>query len=116
MGVAGAVAWVWYRDQPLALRASVLVTGAFLATPYAWEYDLALLGLAFAWLGWQEYQLGLDQWAGFADVRLDGLVLLIHIKLSFAIRSPSFSWRCSFSSSIGGLRGFLAEGNRTCSH
>jgi hypothetical protein len=58
MGVASAVAWVWYRNQPLALRASVLVAGAFLATPYAFEYDLAILGLAFAWLGWQEYQLG----------------------------------------------------------
>jgi hypothetical protein len=58
MGVAGAVAWTWYRDQPLPLRASVLVVGALLATPYAFEYDLALLGIAFAWLGWQEYQLG----------------------------------------------------------
>jgi len=58
LGVAGAVAWIWRRGQPLALRASVLVTGVFLATPYAFEYDLALLGIAFAWLGWQEYQLG----------------------------------------------------------
>ncbi len=58
MGVAGAVASIWRRDQPLALRGSVLVVGALLATPYAFEYDLALLGLAFAWLGWQEYQLG----------------------------------------------------------
>ena len=58
MGIAGVVAWIWYRNQPLALRASVLVTGAFLATPHAFEYDLALLSIAFAWLGWQEYQLG----------------------------------------------------------
>ena len=57
LGVAGVVAWIWRRDQPLALRASALVAGAFLATPYALEYDLALLGLAFAWLGWQEYQM-----------------------------------------------------------
>jgi alpha-1,2-mannosyltransferase len=58
LGVAGLVAWIWRTNQPLTLRASVLVAGAFLATPYALEYDLAILGLAFAWLGWQEYQMG----------------------------------------------------------
>jgi hypothetical protein len=27
----------------------------FLATPYALGYDLAVLGLAFTWLGWEEF-------------------------------------------------------------
>jgi alpha-1,2-mannosyltransferase len=59
VGSAGAllaVAWVWYRDFPLPSRASVLAIATFLATPYALNYDLAILGLAFAWLGWQEYR------------------------------------------------------------
>jgi alpha-1,2-mannosyltransferase len=73
MGVAGTVAWVWRHDQPLALRASVLVAGTFLATPYALEYDLAILGIAFAWLGWQEYQLG----------RTNGQVFLIFCWIGF---------------------------------
>lgn len=51
-----AVAWIWRRDLPLYLRGSVLAVATFLATPYAFEYDLAILGLVFAWLGWQEFR------------------------------------------------------------
>jgi alpha-1,2-mannosyltransferase len=110
MGVAGAVAWTWYRDQPLVLRASVLVTGTFLATPYAFEYDLALLGIAFAWLGWQEYQLG----------RTNGQAFLMVCWMAFyLIYIASVSQVCPFIllavlifSLSRGLRSFLAEGNR----
>jgi hypothetical protein len=51
-----AVSWVWRRRAPLCCRGSVLAVGIFLATPYAYEYDLAVLGLAFAWLGWEEFR------------------------------------------------------------
>lgn len=54
----GAVTWIWFRGAPLALRVSVLTLGTLLATPYAFEYDLALLSLPFAWLGWEEYLKG----------------------------------------------------------
>jgi Glycosyltransferase family 87 len=53
-----AVAWIWYKDFSLPLRGSVLAIGTFLAVPYAFVYDLAIVGLAFAWLGWQEYREG----------------------------------------------------------
>lgn len=47
--VAAAAVWtVWRRGAPLELRAAVLVTGCTLATPYVFDYDLVLLGIALA--------------------------------------------------------------------
>jgi hypothetical protein len=54
-GALGAVAWIWLRRMPLPIRGSVLAVGILLATPYAFEYDLTLLALPFAWLGWEAY-------------------------------------------------------------
>ena len=51
--VAVIVFWVWRQEAPLAVRASTLVLGALLATPYAFEYDLALLSLPLAWMAWE---------------------------------------------------------------
>jgi alpha-1,2-mannosyltransferase len=51
----GAVIWVWRRPSSRCCRGSILAVAIFLATPYALEYDLAVLGLAFAWLGWEEF-------------------------------------------------------------
>ena len=51
--VAVIVFWVWRQEAPLAVRASTLVLGALLATPYALEYDLALLSLPLAWMAWE---------------------------------------------------------------
>ncbi len=50
-----AVAWVWRRRTPLPVRGSVLAVAIFLATPFAFDYDLAILALPFAWLGWEAY-------------------------------------------------------------
>jgi hypothetical protein len=60
--VTGAMAvivfWVWRQEAPLAVRASTLVLGALLATPYAFEYDLSLLSLPLAWMAWEGYVHG----------------------------------------------------------
>jgi len=53
-----SVAWVWRREAPLPLRASVLVLGIFLFTPYDFVYDLAFLALPLAWIGWLGYTHG----------------------------------------------------------
>lgn len=53
---AALVAWAWLRRAPLPLRGSLLVVAIFLATPYAFESDLALLALPMAWLGWEAYR------------------------------------------------------------
>jgi len=50
---AGAVFWVWRRKAPYPVCASALILGALLATPYAFDYDLFILSLPIAWIGWE---------------------------------------------------------------
>lgn len=57
--VALVTVWqVWRRTEDLALRGSALVLGTFLVTPYAADYDLAVLAFPIAWLGWYGIQHG----------------------------------------------------------
>ncbi len=58
LGIVAIVAVVWYKDTPFPLRASVLVLGILLATPYSFPYDLVLLALPLAWMGWEGYTQG----------------------------------------------------------
>lgn len=48
LGTAAVIAWVWSREVPLSLRAAVLAAGAPLATPYVFDYDLAILAIPMA--------------------------------------------------------------------
>jgi len=45
-----AVGWTWFRRFPLAIRGSALLFAAPLVTPYSFDYDLAVLTVAFAWM------------------------------------------------------------------
>jgi alpha-1,2-mannosyltransferase len=54
----GVVAWIWWRRGSLTLRASSLTLAIFLTAPFAFEYDLVLLALPFAWLGREEVSTG----------------------------------------------------------
>lgn len=56
--VATGVFYVWQGRISLARQASTLVLGTLLFTPYAFSYDLALLALPLAWLGWEGYNAG----------------------------------------------------------
>ncbi|MDP3181827.1 MAG: glycosyltransferase family 87 protein [Desulfobaccales bacterium] len=56
--VTAVVAWVWAKGGPVALRSSVLTLSILLFTPYLYDYDLALLTLPLAWLGWEGYTKG----------------------------------------------------------
>jgi len=51
VAAAAAVVWCWRRRHPL--RAAVLVAAVPLATPYAFDYDLAMLILPVLWL-WRD--------------------------------------------------------------
>lgn len=53
-----AIAWVWFRGSPAAIRSGVLVLGILLSTPYEFVYDLTLLALPLAWLGWEGFTRG----------------------------------------------------------
>ena len=52
--VAVGAAWVvwtlWRRTDDIRVRGSALVVGTFLVTPYAADYDLAVLAFPVAWL------------------------------------------------------------------
>jgi hypothetical protein len=56
----------WRQKAPLRLSGSALVLGTLLATPYGYEYDLALLGLVIAWMVMEGRQRPLAGWeSGF---------------------------------------------------
>ena len=70
LAVAAGVIWTWSRQGThLAQRASILVLGILLFTPFTFEYDLALLALPLAWLAWEGYTQG---W----PARMQGLLFL----------------------------------------
>lgn len=46
-----SVAWAWARPRTMAARVCVVVGAVFLSTPFAFDYDTALLALPAAWLG-----------------------------------------------------------------
>ena len=50
LGVVLVVWRVWGRTSDLRVRGSAVVLGTFLVTPYAYDYDLALLAFPIAWL------------------------------------------------------------------
>jgi len=58
LGAVSAVAWTWRRKASAPVRSAVLVLSILLFTPYAFDYDLALLALPLAWLGWEGHTQG----------------------------------------------------------
>ena len=52
LAVISVLVWTWRRRAPLPLRASILVLCIPLSTHYTLTYDLAVLGIPFAYLGW----------------------------------------------------------------
>lgn len=57
-GAVIIVAWIWHKEGPLYIRGSALTSGILLFTPYAYYYDLSLLALPLAWLGWEWHRGG----------------------------------------------------------
>jgi hypothetical protein len=58
LGAMIAVVWVWHRDASPARRGAALTLGILLFSPYLFYYDLAILALPLAWLGWEGSQQG----------------------------------------------------------
>jgi hypothetical protein len=57
IGAVAAVIWMWRGGLPY-LRNSLLVVSILLFTPYLFYYDLSLLALPLAWIGWEGYTKG----------------------------------------------------------
>ena len=55
IAVGVAIFRLWHRETAFAVQASGLVLGILLFTPYCFSYDLMLLALPLAWLGWEGY-------------------------------------------------------------
>jgi len=53
-----AVIYAWARPCSYSLRAAVLACAGLLVPAYLYDYDLALLGLAIAWLGMHGHRNG----------------------------------------------------------
>ncbi|RJR33843.1 MAG: DUF2029 domain-containing protein [Deltaproteobacteria bacterium] len=58
LAVVGLVAWTWRRESPSPLRNAMLVLGILMFSPHGYVYDLAILALPMAWLGWEGYTKG----------------------------------------------------------
>jgi hypothetical protein len=50
LAVVILAAWTWARTEAPAERALTLMAATLLATPYAYDYDLAILAVPFAWI------------------------------------------------------------------
>jgi Glycosyltransferase family 87 len=72
LAAATAVFVVWRRSAPLPVRASALIAGTFLATPYAWDYDLVVIAVAVVWY-WS--QASADGWRRGEKAMLATLLL-----------------------------------------
>ena len=58
LGAIITVFWVWSSSATFPLKAAALTLAVLLATPYAFEYDLAILALPLAWLVWEGLTTG----------------------------------------------------------
>jgi Glycosyltransferase family 87 len=57
LAAVAALIWGWRRGLP-SLRNALLVLCTLLFTPYAFYYDLPILALPLAWIGWHGYTQG----------------------------------------------------------
>ncbi|MCY2987913.1 MAG: glycosyltransferase family 87 protein [Planctomycetota bacterium] len=52
----GTLGWIWSHQASHSLKASSLCIAVLLFTPYGYNYDLGILGLAIAYSGWETYR------------------------------------------------------------
>lgn len=62
IGTGAAVLWIWSKPVRFPLKASALVIGTLLVTPYLVDYDLVLVSLPVAWLAAEGINGGFLPW------------------------------------------------------
>ena len=85
LAALGVTVWAWAREAPWVIRASLLVLGTLLFTPYASQYELARLALPLAWVGWEVARRGggsgekLFLWLGWLTPLLSMALATAHL-------------------------------------
>lgn len=89
-----AVVAVWRSPPPTELKAAALVLAAFLATPYAWDYDMVALIFAAAWLAREATRRGFLPWerAMLALQLLAPLLQMVTTKFAGLQLGPVVLW------------------------
>jgi alpha-1,2-mannosyltransferase len=59
---AGVMSRLWLKNAPFFLRASSLALGILLLPPHVNSYDMTILALPLAWVGWEGYTRGWLSW------------------------------------------------------
>lgn len=77
VGAAILVAWIWRRGTIPALRGAALIVAVFLATPYAWDYDMISLTFAATWLVAEGQRHGFLSWEKTALLLLLAMPLVV---------------------------------------
>jgi hypothetical protein len=54
----GIVMWVWWRSEDPGARALAFAASVPLATPFGYDYDLAVLAVPFVIIGWRTWRQG----------------------------------------------------------
>ena len=96
VSAALAVAALWRWQCPLAVKSAGSVVAAFLATPYAWDYDTVILTFAAAWLANEGSRSGFLPWEKITVLVLLTLPALSFIpaKLLHLQIAPILLWLC----------------------
>ena len=91
---AAAIARVWRRGTAMALKAATLIVAGFLASPYAWDYDMVALLFAVAWLAADAARTPLapaERLVAILLLALPALMILIELALPVQI-GPIALW------------------------
>jgi hypothetical protein len=60
--VTAAVIWIWRSKVSFPLQAAALIVGSLLVSPYMFDYDFVVFGMALAFLAAQGFAQGFQPW------------------------------------------------------
>src|SRR5205823_634800 len=89
-----AVVLVWRGHAAFEIKAAVLVVATFLASPYAWDYDMVSLLFVAAWLGRYGARTGFLRWEqplALSLVALPAAMFVVGLALSVQL-APVVLW------------------------
>jgi hypothetical protein len=94
LAAAGLTAWVWRSNAAMDLKGTTLILATFLATPYAWDYDLVALTFAAAWFITGALREGFRPWEkGVFGLLIAMPLLILPVSKGLHLQpAPFFLW------------------------